>query len=69
MKVRVQAQHLRPGDVVGSGEVIAYVGAGLYTPKGKVDVKMAAGRWCHWGKYTLISAERHPVEVYKGNPL
>ncbi len=60
MKIKVQAQHLRPGDVVGSGETIVYVGAGLYTPRGKVDVKTDC-RWCHWGKYTLINAERADV--------
>lgn len=57
VKLKVQAQHLQPGDIVGSGEIIKSVQIGLYTPKGKCEVKTNS-RSCHWGKYTLISVER-----------
>ncbi len=61
MKLRVQAQHLQPGDIVGSGEVVAYVGAGIRTPKGCVDVvveKNGLKRTAYWRKYTMINVER-----------
>lgn len=57
MKLRVQAQNLQPGDIVGSGEKIVSVSAGIHTPKAKVDVKTDK-RWCVWGKYTMINVER-----------
>ena len=65
MKIRVQAQHLQPGDIVGSGERIVYASAGVRTPRGKVDVKLAKQdgreeytRYTQWGKYTMINVER-----------
>lgn len=57
MKIKVQAQHLRPGDIVGSGEKVIAVSSGAYTPKGKVEVRLDC-RNCHWGKYTQITVER-----------
>lgn len=57
MKLKVQAQHLQPGDVVGSGESVKHVSAGTRTPKGKVDVQLST-RFTQWGKYTLINVER-----------
>lgn len=61
MKLKIQAQHLQPGDIVGSGEKIVHVSAGVRTPKGKVDVLLKNGeasRWSQWGKYTMIGVER-----------
>lgn len=58
MKLKVQAQHLRPGDIVGSGEVVKHVSAGTLTPKGKVDVWLDT-RMASWGKYTIIGVERN----------
>lgn len=61
MKLRIQAQHLQPGDIVGSGETVQSVSIGVKTPKGKVDVWLASkyiDRLAHWGKYTMINVER-----------
>ena len=61
-KMRVQAQHLESGDIVGSGEVIyGVVRAGINIPTGKVMVTLNDGakrRTSFWGKYTLIGIER-----------
>lgn len=60
-KIKVQAQHLKPGDIVGSGECVAGVGAGTRTPKGKVEVLLDSEndtRLAIWGKYTMIGVER-----------
>lgn len=38
MKLKVQAQHLQPGDIVGSGEIVSSVRIGAKTPKGKCEV-------------------------------
>lgn len=61
MKLRVQAQHLQPGDIVGSGKTVQSVSAGTRTPKGKIDVWLASkdkDRSTQWGKYTMINVER-----------
>ena len=65
MKLRVQAQYLQPGDIVGSGETVNNVQEGLNTPKGKCEVvlnKTKDGilfkRIAFWGKYTMINVER-----------
>ena len=58
MKIKVQAQHLQPGDIVGSGEVVeAVIRDSINMPKGKCYVKLNM-RGCHWGKYTMINVER-----------
>lgn len=58
MKLKIQAQHLQPGDIVGSGEIIKGVVANsIYLPKSKVNV-ITDKRSCHWGKYTMINVER-----------
>lgn len=57
MKIKVQAQHLQPGDMVSSGEKVEHVSAGTLTPKGKVDVWLDTRMAC-WGKYTMINVER-----------
>lgn len=68
MKIKVQAQHLQPGDIIGSGEkVISNPQAGVRTPKGKVEVLLETyrvdgskmfTRLATWGKYTMINVER-----------
>lgn len=66
MKIKVQAQYLQPGDIVGSGEKVINVSAGVRTPKGKIDVKLGKYlnsdheyfRTSQWGKYTMINVER-----------
>lgn len=69
VKMRVQAQHLHSGDVVGSGEIVHHVSAGVRTPKGKVDVWLkrksdgSDARMAQWGKYTLINVDRNDKDV------
>jgi hypothetical protein len=61
MKLKVQAQHLQPGDIVGSGEKVVRVSAGVRTPRGKVDVVLDSAdfhRCAVWGRYTMIGIER-----------
>lgn len=60
-KIKVQAQHLQPGDIVGSGEEVLAVGQGIKTPTSKCDVwliKNDRKRCAQWGKYTMINVER-----------
>lgn len=39
MKLRIQAQHLQPGDIVGSGEkILKVVLAGISISRGKCEV-------------------------------
>jgi len=69
-KLRVQAQHLQPGDIVGSGEKVRYVAnAGISIPKGKCEVALekpfGSVRSVLWGKYTMIGVERN--EPYIGS--
>lgn len=70
MKIKVQAQHMQPGDVVGSGERVQAVWEDVRTPSGKINVLLAKTVVSHgkelpvmprkalWGKYTQISVER-----------
>lgn len=59
MKLKVQAQHLQPGDIVGSGEKVIHVLLNsISMPKGKCYVKLDK-RGCYWGKYTMINVERN----------
>ncbi len=61
MKLKVQAQHLQPGDIVGSGEVVDHViRNSTQWPTNKVKVVMGNGSNRHpiWGKYTEINIER-----------
>lgn len=69
MKLRIQAQHLQLGDIVGSGEiVISNPQAGIKTAKGKVEVLLETDRYVDgskiftrlavWGKYTMINIDR-----------
>lgn len=62
MKIKVQAQHLQPGDIVGSGEKIEMIQiAGIKIPSNKVGVVLTSEshiRSTLWGKYTMINVER-----------
>ena len=71
MKIRIQAQHLQPGDIVGSGEeVLAITLNSISWPSTKVCVSLfktnpmsaeanVARRNVLWGKYTMINVERN----------
>lgn len=62
--IRVQAQHLQLGDVVGSGELVESVSAGTRTPRGKVEIGLAkAGKFRIgvWGKTTMIGVQDRKV--------
>lgn len=71
MKLRVQAQHLQPGDIVGSGEVVKAVTIrSLRMPSNKVAVTLFKNnqRTVQWGKYTVIPVER-PSAVIDSNGI
>jgi hypothetical protein len=69
-KFRVQAQHLQPGDIVGSGEEVlgvtisstmwpsSKVCVSLFKPNGMSAEGNVARRNVLWGKYTEINVER-----------
>ena len=66
MKLKVQAQHLQPGDIVGSGEIIKAVTIrSLYIPSNKVAVTLFKNnqRTVQWGKYTMIGVERNDAKA------
>ena len=59
--MKVAARHLLPGDLVGSGETIVSISAGVRTPRGKVEVtleKDGRRRTSLWGAGTTISVSR-----------
>ena len=62
MKLRVQAQHLQAGDIVGSGEkVIGVIAASIELDTKHVWVMLEKNnviRQPCWGKYTMIGVER-----------
>lgn len=62
MKLQVQAQHLQPGDVVGSGEEVdSIIINSIHFPSSKVKVTLIKDtkiRATYWGKYTMINVER-----------
>jgi hypothetical protein len=56
-----EAQYLKKGDVIGSGETVVSVSSGAYTPGGKVDVTLEKGgktRTAVWGKSTKIGVKK-----------
>ena len=66
MKLKVQAQHLQPGDIVGSGEVVKAVTIrSLRMPSNKVAVTLFKNnqRTVQWGKYTVIPVEREQANA------
>lgn len=77
MKLKVQAQHLQPGDVVGSGEKVTGVIVNstkfssnkcLVSLERKIpneanyEFKNFTHRNILWGKYTMINVERAEKE-------
>lgn len=63
MKIKVQAQHLQPGNIVGSGEEVSgIVTSSTKFPSNKVlvylDKNNKLNRSILWGKYTMINVER-----------
>lgn len=67
MKLRIQAQNLQAGDIVGSGEkVIRTIINSTQWPSNKILVELEKlegeqngwRRNCYWGKYTMINVER-----------
>lgn len=63
MKLKVQAQHLQPGDIVGSGERIARViinSTKWASNKVMVVFDSQLGEYSKlWGKHTMINVERN----------
>jgi hypothetical protein len=56
-----EAQYLKKGDVIGSGETVVSVSSGAYTQSGKVDVTLEKGgktRTAVWGKSTKIGVKK-----------
>lgn len=65
MKLRIQAQHLQPGDIVGSGERIMRVYNSIGQASCKINVRLekrGKERVSEWGKYTMINVERSVEE-------
>ena len=62
MKIKVQAQHLQPGDIVGSGEKVeGTILNSVYWHNSKVCVNLTKGsdhRSVLWGRYTQVTVER-----------
>lgn len=62
MKIKVQAQHLRSGDIVGSGEKVTHIViSSIQWPSSKVCIRLDKNhdyRTVLWGKYTMINVER-----------
>lgn len=62
--LKISARHLMSGDLVGSGETIVSVSAGVRTPRGKVEVTLEKGgrrRTSLWGAPTFVNISR-PAE-------
>ena len=58
---KVQARYLQAGDIIGSGETVKGVSAGVQTPRGKIEIildKDGRSRMSIWGAYTLINVRR-----------
>jgi len=66
-----EAQHLKKGDIIGSGDEVVSVSAGAKTPKGKVEVtlktKDGKTKLSIWGKTTKIGVKEK--ETVKENTM
>jgi len=66
-----EAQHLKKGDIIGSGEEVVSVSAGAKTPSGKVEVtlktKDGKTKTSTWGKTTKIGVKEK--ETVKENTM
>lgn len=62
MKLRIQVQHLQPGDIVGNGEVVdKVIRNAISLPSNRCYVYLKTNdelRIATWGKYTTINVER-----------
>ena len=70
MKLKVQAQHLQPGDIVGSGERVTGITINsINWPSNKVLIGLQKNnvnkdtRGVLWGKYTMINVERADAPI------
>lgn len=66
MKIKVQAQHLQPGDIVGSGKTVhSVIVNSIRWPSNKVCIIFKEGEKLGklWGKYTMINVERADAKV------
>lgn len=68
MKLRIQAQYLQPGDIVGSGErIIGVLQNSTKFASNKVMVTLRKGetscRSILWGKYTIINVKRAETKI------
>lgn len=64
-KEKVPARYMLPGDRTGSGETVVWVGIGVRTPRGKVEVLLennGSRRLAIWGASTLINVRRAAKE-------
>ena len=64
-KYRTTAGTMQPRDIVGSGEMVVSVSAGVRTPRDKVEVileKNGQRRMAIWGKHTTICISREVKE-------
>ena len=63
MKLKVQAQHLQPGDTAAGGKILSVIINSIHWPSSKVfiTIENAKGfiRSAYWGKYTMINVERN----------
>ena len=66
-----EAQHLKKGDIIGSGDEVVSVSAGAKTPKGKVEVtlktKDGKTKTSTWGKTTKVGVKEE--ETVKENTM
>lgn len=63
-KLRVPARYLIKGDRVGTDETVQWVGAGVRTPRGKVEVHLEKDDYARravWGASTVINVRRAPA--------
>jgi hypothetical protein len=71
--MKLQAQHLQPGMVIGSGETVIGTFITCRTPSGKVNVtlqnKAGKRRIVMWGKYTMIAVSYHMTAAEYTNML
>lgn len=58
MKMKVQAQHLQAGDVVGSGQTVEYVITNSINFASNKVMVVFKGVGKIWGKYTIINIDR-----------
>ena len=62
MKLRIQAQHLQPGDTCSGGIIKSIIINSTHWPSSKVFITIQNGhgyiRSAYWGKYTMINVER-----------